>query len=94
VTPRTADVVVVGNGVLGLSVAVETVARDPALRVAVVGPRARPGAASVAAGAMLDCSAEVTGRTGEHPTSQAKFAPAREAARLWPPGRAGGVSPS
>lgn len=80
----TADVVIVGNGVLGLSVAVETALRDPALRIAVVGPQARPGSASVAAGAMLNCFAEVTRRTGEHPASRAKFALAREAARLWP----------
>ncbi|MYT32025.1 MULTISPECIES: FAD-dependent oxidoreductase [unclassified Streptomyces] len=80
----TADVVIVGNGALGLSVAVETALRDRSLRIAVVGPEAHPGSASVAAGAMLNCFAEVTGRTGEHPASRAKFALAREAARLWP----------
>lgn len=76
--------VIVGNGALGLSVAVETALRDPALRITVVGPGTRPGSASVAAGAMLNCFAEVTERTGEHPASRAKFALAREAARLWP----------
>ncbi|QHC23526.1 NAD(P)/FAD-dependent oxidoreductase [Streptomyces sp. GS7] len=80
----TADVVIVGNGALGLSIAVETALRDRSLRIAVVGPEARPGSASVAAGAMLNCFAEVTARTGEHPASRAKFALAREAARLWP----------
>ncbi|MFQ6198569.1 NAD(P)/FAD-dependent oxidoreductase [Streptomyces sp. NPDC000405] len=80
----TADVMIVGNGALGLSVAVETALRDPALRIAVVGPEPRPGSASVAAGAMLNCFAEVTERTGDHPASRAKFALAREAARLWP----------
>lgn len=80
----TVDVVIVGNGVLGLSIAVETALRDRALRIAVVGPEARSGAASVAAGAMLNCFAEVTGRTGEHPAFRAKFALARDAARLWP----------
>ncbi|MFI9202917.1 NAD(P)/FAD-dependent oxidoreductase [Streptomyces sp. NPDC053048] len=84
VKDMTADVVIAGNGVLGLSVAVESALRDPALRIAVVGPQARPGAASVAAGAMLNCFAEVTRRTGEHPASGAKFALAREAAHLWP----------
>ncbi|MCC3768780.1 FAD-binding oxidoreductase [Streptomyces sp. UNOC14_S4] len=80
----TADVVIVGNGALGLSVAVETALRDPALRVTVIGPAARPEAATVAAGAMLNCYAEVTARTGEHPAARAKFALAREAAQLWP----------
>ncbi len=80
----TADVVIVGNGALGLSVAVATALRDRSLRIVVVGPEARPGSASVAAGAMLNCFAEVTARTGEHPASRAKFALAREASRLWP----------
>ncbi|MFI1202825.1 NAD(P)/FAD-dependent oxidoreductase [Streptomyces sp. NPDC020883] len=80
----TADVVIVGNGALGLSIAVETALRDRSLRIVVVGPEARPDSASVAAGAMLNCFAEVTARTGEHPAARAKFALAREAARLWP----------
>ncbi|RLU90511.1 FAD-dependent oxidoreductase [Streptomyces griseocarneus] len=81
---RTADVVIVGNGALGLSIAVETALRDPALRVALIGLQNRPGAASGAAGAMLNCYAEVTAHTDEHPAPRAKFALAREAARLWP----------
>ncbi|WP_409463466.1 NAD(P)/FAD-dependent oxidoreductase [Amycolatopsis sp. GA6-003] len=79
----TVDVVIAGNGVLGLSIAVATALRDPALRIAVVGPTARPGSASAAAGAMLNCFAEVTAHTSEKPAFQAKFALAREAAPLW-----------
>lgn len=78
------DVAVVGNGVLGLSTAVEAARRAPGLRVAVVGPPDRPGAASAAAGAMLNCFGEVTRHTGRHPAARAKFAFAREALDRWP----------
>ncbi|GGY97942.1 NAD(P)/FAD-dependent oxidoreductase [Streptomyces poonensis] len=79
-----ADVVVVGNGVLGLSVAVEIARRDPEVRVTVAGPPERPMAATVAAGAMLNCFAEVTRYTTTHPAYQARFAVARRALDLWP----------
>ena len=78
------DVAVVGNGVLGLSVAVEVARRASGLRIAVIGPPDRPGAASAAAGAMLNCFGEVTRHTGRHPAARAKFALAREALDRWP----------
>ncbi|GAA0467257.1 NAD(P)/FAD-dependent oxidoreductase [Streptomyces stramineus] len=79
-----ADVIVVGNGALGLSVAVEIARRAPELKVSVIGPAERARAASVAAGAMLNCFGEVTTYTGRHPVSAARFAVAREALDLWP----------
>ncbi|MFF7258227.1 NAD(P)/FAD-dependent oxidoreductase [Streptomyces microflavus] len=79
-----ADVAVAGNGVLGLSIALELVRRSPGLRVVVAGPASRPGAATVAAGAMLNCFAEVTDSTDRHPASRAKFALARAALDAWP----------
>ncbi|MEV8308347.1 FAD-dependent oxidoreductase [Streptomyces flavidovirens] len=78
------DVAVVGNGVLGLSVAVEVARRAPRLRVAVIGPTDREGAATEAAGAMNNCFGEVTTHTDRHPASRAKFAIAREALAAWP----------
>ncbi|MFF9853103.1 NAD(P)/FAD-dependent oxidoreductase [Streptomyces litmocidini] len=78
------DVAVAGNGVLGSSIAVELVRRSPGLRVVVVGPASRPGAATVAAGAMLNCFAEVTDGVDRHPASRAKFALARAALDAWP----------
>ncbi|MEU0272819.1 FAD-dependent oxidoreductase [Streptomyces sp. NPDC006307] len=84
VTSQTADVVVVGNGVLGLSVAVEIALRAPKTRVAVVGPTGRPMAATAAAGAMLNCFGEVTRYTDRHPVTRARFALAREALDAWP----------
>ncbi|OKI32239.1 hypothetical protein A6A29_22190 [Streptomyces sp. TSRI0281] len=75
---------VVGNGVLGLSIALELVRRSPGARVVVVGPASRPGSATTAAGAMLNCFAEVTDSTARHPAARAEFALAREALDAWP----------
>ncbi|PAU46146.1 hypothetical protein CK936_25455 [Streptomyces albireticuli] len=79
-----ADVVVVGNGAVGLSVAVEIARRAPELKISVIGPAERARAASVAAGAMLNCFGEVTTHTRRHPVSEARFAVARAALDLWP----------
>ena len=80
----TFDVAVAGNGVLGLSIAWELLRRAPDLRVVVIGPAARDGSATVAAGAMLNCFAEVTDTTAQHPASQAKFTLGRQALDAWP----------
>ena len=78
------DVLVVGNGVIGLSIALELSSRAPDLRVTVIGPADRPGAATTAAGAMLNCFAEVTADTARHPATAAKLAIARTALDQWP----------
>ncbi|WP_370423756.1 NAD(P)/FAD-dependent oxidoreductase [Streptomyces sp. QH1-20] len=75
---------VVGNGAVGLSVAVEVARRSPESRVTVVAPAARTRGASVAAGAMLNCFGEVTRYTRLHPAAEARFAAARDALALWP----------
>ncbi|AGL16376.1 FAD-binding oxidoreductase [Actinoplanes sp. N902-109] len=76
------DVVVVGNGVLGLSLGVSLARRD--LSVAVVGERARPYAASAAAGAMLGCFGEVTSTLLASSHGRRKIDLGVEAQRLWP----------
>lgn len=81
---RLVDVIVVGNGAVALSVAVEIARRAPELKISVVGPAARERGASVAAGAMLNCFGEVTRYTHSHPAAEARFAVAREALDLWP----------
>jgi glycine/D-amino acid oxidase-like deaminating enzyme len=53
------DVIVVGNGAVGLSIAHRLKTRAPELRLAVVGEAARPGGASPAAGAMLNAWADL-----------------------------------
>ncbi|MEU9343466.1 FAD-dependent oxidoreductase [Streptomyces sp. NPDC048278] len=81
---RSVDIAVVGNGVLALSIAVEIARRAPKMKIAVIGPPGRTLSASMAAGAMLNCFAEVTKYTHQHPASEAKFALARQALDEWP----------
>ncbi len=81
---NTFDIVVAGNGALGLATARALSLQDPELRIAVVGPAARPAGASVAAGAMLGCYGEVTAPLLRTASGRAKHAQSRLASRLWP----------
>ena len=78
------DVVFAGNGILATSAALELLRRQPTLKVAVVGPDARAGGASKAAGAMLNCFAEITKYTLSSRAARAKFSMCRAALELWP----------
>jgi glycine oxidase len=78
------DVVIAGNGALGLSTARALAVQDPGLRVAVVGPGDRPGGASVAAGAMLGCFGEVTAPLLRTAAGRARIARGERAATMWP----------
>lgn len=75
------DVVVVGNGALGLSLALSLVRRK--LRVALVGESGRPWAASTAAGAMLGCFGEVTSTLLKSEHGRLKHEFAVRARGLW-----------
>jgi glycine/D-amino acid oxidase-like deaminating enzyme len=76
-----ADVVIVGNGVLGLSLA--RALAKARLRTTVVGPEQRTGSASEAAGAMLGCFGEVTAATLKSEPGRARLRLAVAARRLW-----------
>ena len=78
---QTHDVVVVGNGVLGLSIGVEL--RRRGLQVAIVGEPARPEAASAAAGAMHGCFGEVTASLLRSEDGRAKLDMDVSATALW-----------
>jgi glycine oxidase len=78
------DIAIVGNGILGCATALELLRRDPSLRVAVIGPGGRRFGATPAAGAMLNCFAEVTHRTLSSPAGRAKLELAADALRAWP----------
>ena len=80
----TSDVVVVGNGIIGLSVAEAIVAAEPDASVTVVGPTPREAAASRAAGAMLGCFGEVTKDTLASVPARTKFELSLAAHRRWP----------
>ncbi|NOK38482.1 FAD-dependent oxidoreductase [Corallococcus exercitus] len=81
---RSFDVIVVGNGVLANATARALTLQESGLRVAVVGPGARPRAATVAAGAMLGCFGEVTTTLLKTDIGRTKVDLAYQATRLWP----------
>lgn len=80
----TYDVVIVGNGVLGSTTALFLSLADPQLRIGIVGRRARPLAASVAAGAMLNLFSEVEPDTLTNAHHRFKFDLGVQAKNLWP----------
>jgi glycine/D-amino acid oxidase-like deaminating enzyme len=78
------DVIIVGNGVIGYSIAYELAKRSGDLRIGVFGPAHRSGAASAAAGAMLNTFGEITRHTLNSVPGQAKFDLTRKALDRWP----------
>ncbi|WP_155057931.1 NAD(P)/FAD-dependent oxidoreductase [Streptomyces blattellae] len=78
------DIVIAGNGILGCATALELIRRDNSLRVAVIGPERRTGGATVAAGAMLNCIAEVNHRTLSTAAGKAKLEISIRAMGEWP----------
>lgn len=83
-SPTSFDVVIVGNGILALTCALTLTDLDPTCKVAVVGPRDRPGSASTASGAMLGCYGEVTKSSLTSAPGRLKHEVAVAAARMWP----------
>jgi glycine/D-amino acid oxidase-like deaminating enzyme len=80
----TYDVVVIGNGVLGTATALQLSRADSSLRIALVAPDTRPGAASTAAGAMLGCFGEVTHDTLNTRLGRAKLEMSLRSQEEWP----------
>jgi glycine oxidase len=78
---RSFDVIVVGNGALGLSLGLVLARRG--VRVAVSGHPTRPWSASVAAGAMNGCFGEVTSSLLESAQGRAKLEMDVQATQLW-----------
>lgn len=77
------DVIVIGNGVIGMAIA-GRIRRESGARVTLVGPRARPNGASAAAGAMLGCLSEVTKDTFASAAGTSRFELSWRAHRMWP----------
>ena len=80
----TADVVVVGNGVLGSSIAFELMRRNPQANISLIGPSERDGSASTAAAAMHGACSEMTARGLANPLMQLRLDISLEAAASWP----------
>lgn len=53
------DVIIIGNGAIGCSIAIELASQHPDISIALVGNKARSGSASTAAGMMLNLFAEL-----------------------------------
>jgi glycine oxidase len=81
--PNQADVVIVGNGALGMFLADELIKRQ-AGTVVVVGPSSREAGASQAAGAMLAAFSEVTTESLRTDASRTRFELGLAAHDRWP----------
>lgn len=77
------DVTIIGNGAIASALALRLTEEHKDMRVAVIGPAARPGCASLAAGAMLNVFAELEAGALETRTARLKFDAAVEASALW-----------
>ncbi|MBX9697245.1 MAG: FAD-dependent oxidoreductase, partial [Alphaproteobacteria bacterium] len=77
------DVIIIGNGILGLSTALSLSLLDSTLKITVVAPECREGGASVAAGAMLNAFAELTSTSLKSKAGQEKFEYALKASKKW-----------
>jgi glycine/D-amino acid oxidase-like deaminating enzyme len=80
----TSGLIVIGNGVLGLSTALAVAEEQPGLQITLIGPSDRALAASPASGAMLGCFGEVTSTQLASPHGREKLALGVCAAGMWP----------
>lgn len=77
------DVIVVGNGALGLGLAYQLRKRDANLSIAVIGPSHRTGGATVAAGAMINVWAEMSAGQYDNPALGERAELTVKAMALW-----------
>lgn len=78
------DLLVVGDGAIGMSVAIEFARRHPDARVAIIAPNGRANAASTAAGLMINAFAELEIGQLDDPRGRARFDLVRTAVQCWP----------
>lgn len=79
------DFLIVGNGIMGLSLAYELRKADPSASITVVGPAARKTAATPAAGAMINVFAELADDQFDDPAMKARSELSLNAFSLWDP---------
>jgi glycine oxidase len=80
---KTYDVVIVGNGALGCSLAYALRMRDSSLSIAIVGPSDRTGGATVTAGAMINVWAEMAKGQFDNPAMSDRAELGIRAFGLW-----------
>ena len=78
------DLLVVGDGAVGMSVAIEFARRHPDARVAIIAPNGRANAASTAAGLMINAFAELEIGQLDDLRGRARFDLVRTAVQCWP----------
>ena len=78
------DLLVIGDGAVGMATAIEFARRNPDARTAIVAPGDRTGGASRAAGLMLNAFAELEPGQLDTPAGRARFQLARAAVGFWP----------
>lgn len=79
------DFTIIGNGVIGLSIAYSLSNLDNNLKINIIGRESHEGSASIAAGAMINCFAEITNKTFKTSYGEKKFAMAHTALKMWNP---------
>lgn len=77
------DVLIVGNGVLGLSTAYALALSNSTLKIGLLGPSDMRGSATAAAGAMLGCFGEVTYKSLDTPIARKKLEMNIQASKMW-----------
>lgn len=77
------DIVIIGNGVIGLSIAYSLSNSDRNLKINIIGPSDHTGSATIASGAMINCFAEVTNKTLKTAHGKEKFSMAHRSLKMW-----------
>lgn len=78
------DIVIIGNGILGLTAAYRLIHRDKNVNITIIGPDNNKGCASLAAAAMFNSFAELDEHTLSNETDLKKFLFNKASTPLWP----------
>lgn len=78
------DVIIIGNGSVGCSIALNLLDKEKKIKIALVGPNEFTGSASLAAGAMLNIFGEVEYDTLDNKFGLAKIELLLKAKKMWP----------
>ena len=77
------DISIVGNGIIAYSICYSLLELDKNLKIAVVAKNSRRGSATMAAGAMLNCFAEITSLSLYNETAKSLFEISLSSLRMW-----------